>query len=338
MSLTEKILISVIVPSYNHEKYIKEAILSVFAQNYSPLEIILSDDCSKDNSYKVMQELANNYSGPHKIILNENKKNLGLTAHVDLLVSLSHGQLIVGAAGDDISLPDRVSKIYNAYVNSEYKARAIYSNFYYLTEQGKREGDFTINEDNISIVNLLKGKFYTHGAVSCYHRDVFEKFEPLANSVAEDNILGFRAMLLGGIKYIPDMLIYYRQHSNSVIGNYQTISKTHEEVQKTFTLKLTGYIHEDALLLKDYFYFCKAQNKEIDTFFVKLLLRRSKWKVQLLNMNRKKNAIKIVLISIWLIIVGLPLKNVVSIAKTLLRSKIKKGTVSYKILNLMRLR
>ena len=66
----------------------RASIEAAFAQTWSPLEILLSDDCSPDGTFAVMQEMAAAYSGPHRVILNRNPKNLGITAHVDRIMEL----------------------------------------------------------------------------------------------------------------------------------------------------------------------------------------------------------------------------------------------------------
>ena len=78
MTDSKRPLVTVALFSYNQEHYVGEAIASILAQDYSPLEIILSDDCSTDNTFMVMQQAAKIYSGPHKIVLNRNLINLNL--------------------------------------------------------------------------------------------------------------------------------------------------------------------------------------------------------------------------------------------------------------------
>ena len=55
--------------------------LVTFAQIYSPFEIILSDDCSPDGTFKIMQEMVEAYKGPHEFVLNRNEENLGIGGH-----------------------------------------------------------------------------------------------------------------------------------------------------------------------------------------------------------------------------------------------------------------
>ena len=70
--ISVKPLISYCLITYNQEKYIKEAVLSALSQTYHPLEIIISDDCSTDNTFDIVRETINNYLGGHNIILNLN--------------------------------------------------------------------------------------------------------------------------------------------------------------------------------------------------------------------------------------------------------------------------
>jgi glycosyltransferase involved in cell wall biosynthesis len=100
-------LVSFVLLAYNQQAYIREAVEGAFSQTYSPLEIILSDDCSKDETFEIMQEMAAAYSGPHRILLNRNSSNLGIGIHYNKVMELASGAIVELAAGDDISLPWR---------------------------------------------------------------------------------------------------------------------------------------------------------------------------------------------------------------------------------------
>jgi glycosyltransferase involved in cell wall biosynthesis len=95
--------------AFNQQSFARAAAEGALAQDYDgPLEIILSDDGSQDATYSVMQEAARAYSGPHHVRLNRNQLNLGLSAHVNRVLAMAQGELLVMADGDDISLPSRV--------------------------------------------------------------------------------------------------------------------------------------------------------------------------------------------------------------------------------------
>ncbi|MCK5536618.1 MAG: glycosyltransferase, partial [Bacteroidales bacterium] len=65
-TLDKKPLISFTLFAYNQEKYIQEAVEGALSQTYSPLEIVISDDCSTDRTFEIIKELTEDYSGPHK--------------------------------------------------------------------------------------------------------------------------------------------------------------------------------------------------------------------------------------------------------------------------------
>src|SRR4249919_1275211 len=94
-------LLTLVVASFNQEKYIEQAVRSALAQTYSPLEIIISDDCSRDRTFVIASEITSIYKGPHKIRLNRNLTNLGIGGHVNRIMELCHGQLVIASAGDD---------------------------------------------------------------------------------------------------------------------------------------------------------------------------------------------------------------------------------------------
>jgi glycosyltransferase involved in cell wall biosynthesis len=101
----ERPLVTFALFAYNQEKYIREAVEGAFSQTYSPLEIILSDDCSSDATFEIMQELARAYEGLHKVFLYKTSNNLGILEHFFARMSVANGQIFVCAAGDDISCP-----------------------------------------------------------------------------------------------------------------------------------------------------------------------------------------------------------------------------------------
>jgi glycosyltransferase involved in cell wall biosynthesis len=80
--------------AYNQEQFIAEAVQGALSQTYSPLEIILSDDCSPDRTFEIMQEMASKYNGPNRVIVRRNERNLGLIGHINLVMEIVQGELI----------------------------------------------------------------------------------------------------------------------------------------------------------------------------------------------------------------------------------------------------
>lgn len=219
MTKLEKPLITFIIVAYNQERFVREAVAGAFSQTYSPLEIILSDDCSQDRTFTIMEKMAAEYRGPHTIILNRNEKNLGIGAHLNRCMNLSHGELIVGSAGDDISMPERSAELYQAWVDSGKKAFSLDSRYEMINESGDSIKSPSLRNlpQEQPLLHFSKTLVnYVVGSTHAWNRKVFDVFGPLPNITSEDVLIPTRSMLLGKIISIDKVLVKYRAHSNNI--------------------------------------------------------------------------------------------------------------------------
>ncbi len=247
-SMSEKPLISFVLVTYKQEKYIRESMAGVLAQTYSPLEIIISDDCSPDRTFEIIQEMAAAYQGPHKLILNRNEKNLMICGNVNRAVALSHGELIVGGAGDDISLPHRCARIAEEWLKPGRRWHSICSNAEVIDESGVRQGAYqnweTYREIGSVDQILASGIVGISGCTHAFSRKTFEVFGPIdEQSLGEDDQIGFRSLILGGACWIPDRLVLYRRHSENSFNNASDFKK----VQKVRRQQLMEKYYRDTL-------------------------------------------------------------------------------------------
>jgi glycosyltransferase involved in cell wall biosynthesis len=216
----DKPLITFMVIAYNQERYIREAIEGALSQTYSPLEILLSDDCSSDRTFEIMQTTAAAYDGLHQIRLNRTERNLGLGGHIDHLMELVRGDIIVVAAGDDISMPERTERVWQAYVDSDGRAMSVYSSMRVIDEHGQEQE--IVRRPPHETADNIEAYLKAGGVCGCshaWHRRVFDVFGPmLPGTVYEDKVIPLRSVLLGEIRYIDEPLVLYRQHSQSITG------------------------------------------------------------------------------------------------------------------------
>lgn len=220
-------LITFYVIAFNQEKFIREAVQGALAQTWSPLEIILSDDCSNDQTFGIMQEIADSYRGPHKLILNRNPLNLGVGAHINRILELSSGDFIVASAGDDVSVPQRTDRVYKRWLQSERRAFLVYSNLIEMDEKGKtlRHRDFAEEapdplrqSEQWDLWDHICGRVPPyHGATFAYPRALLTGFGPLMEGVIfEDNVLNWRAEGLGCTVLCRQELVYHRNHPTQI--------------------------------------------------------------------------------------------------------------------------
>lgn len=218
--LTSRPLVTFTLFAYNQEKYIREALEGALAQTYQPLEIILSDDGSSDQTFEIMQEVVGAYDGPHHVRLNRNSNNLGLTKHVNRVLAMAKGEFIVMAAGDDISLPNRVAESVETLVRHP-EAMAVSFSDTRIDETGaKVDGNHATNEERtISLATFLatgpraQGKLGISGASRAFRRRVYEVFGALRpDCPAEDTPFLLRSLYLGNLIVKSRPGIFYRLH------------------------------------------------------------------------------------------------------------------------------
>lgn len=213
--------VSFAILCYNQERYIRAAVESALSQDFSPLEIVISDDASPDRTFDIVKEIVHNYRGPHQIVLNQNEQNLGIAGNVNKIWAISSGDFVVFQAGDDISKPHRTRKLVAEWESKERHPDLISSSAECIDADGAPTGDLlqqpvtAPSVDNI----VIRGIAYNiSGCVNAYARRVHATAGPLNNRVVyEDRAYTFRALLGGGISIVPEPLLLYRVHTGSVM-------------------------------------------------------------------------------------------------------------------------
>jgi glycosyltransferase involved in cell wall biosynthesis len=225
---TSRPLLTFALAALNQERFIREAVEAAFAQTYSPLEIILSDDCSEDRTFEIMCEMAKAYRGPHRIVLNRNPMRRSIGGHINRIMEVSQGELILAAAGDDISLPQRAQATYEAWESSGRKATSIHSKIFQIDEDGNSIDQIFKNECADGAARLVEQKVQPmqyvqtlepliFGCAHAFSRKLYNVFGNLPDEVIhEDNALGFRSVLAGQLLFINEPLVKYRIHGNNV--------------------------------------------------------------------------------------------------------------------------
>jgi len=217
--IEERPLVTFALFAYNQEELIADAMKAALMQDYSPLEIIVSDDCSTDDTWGVILSLADDYHGPHTLKIIRNTANLGIGPHVSKVGNEANGKLIVVAAGDDISTSNRVSVLVNAWCANGYPDGALHSAVLvrnmdgrtYISKGAGSKPEQTTMKYFVS--HHFKGLFF--GAAAAYTSSIFTRFPPIT-AAYEDVALTFRALLIGKVLYVDNVLVEYNFNESSV--------------------------------------------------------------------------------------------------------------------------
>ncbi len=230
--------------TYRQEPFIQQALRSVLAQTYTPLEIVVCDDASPDRTFELAREEADAYTGGHTVKLHRNASNLGI-GNFNRLMELATGDFIVIAHGDDLSVPERVARLVAAWRRTG--ASMVTSNALTIDAWGQPLGHTVPPGAHPSnaLLDIAAGGWNPTlwGAVLAWHRDVFDVFGPLdpeRSAVTTDWILPFRAAALRGIHYVDQPLVKIRQHPGQKQRRY--ITDTENPLANTESLSASHMI------------------------------------------------------------------------------------------------
>jgi glycosyltransferase involved in cell wall biosynthesis len=212
--MTESPLVSVVLGTYNGEAFLEEQLDSVLAQTWSQLEIIAIDDGSTDRTVAILREYAAR-DARIRIVINE--RNLGFVRNFEKGCSLARGTYIALCDQDDYWYPDKIEKMVAAigeypmvYCDSELADE-------HLQPLGRRISDLAHYQTFDDCRQLcVFSRMYGHATLIT--RDLFHKASPFREEVPHDGWLAYHGTLYGGVKYLPEVLVKYRQHAGNVFG------------------------------------------------------------------------------------------------------------------------
>ncbi len=225
--------------AYNQQDFVFEAAQSCLDQLGEPLEIILSDDCSNDDTFLILQKVASSYSGPHEVIVRQNSRNLGIADHYNTLIELAQGKLLITAAGDDISYPERAQTLYKAWQESGCTLDLIASHARCIELDGKATGK-TIKVDQLAnwkdAADWCTKRPYVVGATHAFTKRLWSEFGSIASDMPyEDQIVALRALCLGGAQTLERPLIDYRTGGVSAKTKSRSSADKLKHIEKRYS-------------------------------------------------------------------------------------------------------
>jgi teichuronic acid biosynthesis glycosyltransferase TuaG len=213
-NLYDEKLVSVIIPVYNSEKYIGKTIESALNQTYKNIQIILVDDCSIDETKKVI----NDYMIKYKNIIYHNQKyNAGAAVARNKALELAKGRYVSFLDSDDLWYPQKLEKQLN--LMKQKNAAICYTAIEIIDEddnliKGKREVI-----EKIDYKFLLKNTMIATSTVVVDRKLTGDFVMPLLRS-GQDYATWLQLMRKGTIAYgINEVLVKYRKGQNSLSSN-----------------------------------------------------------------------------------------------------------------------
>jgi glycosyltransferase involved in cell wall biosynthesis len=211
--------VSVLMPVYNAEPYLAQALESVLAQTFTDFEFLIVDDGSTDRSRETLARHARR--DPRIQLIS--RPNTGYTVALNELLALARGDLVARMDADDVALPHRFARQV-AYLREHADVVCVGTAVQFIDESGQplREGHPGMDHDAIQQRALAGDCVLNHPSVMMRRSAVLAvggyrpEFEP-----AEDLDLWLRLGEKGRLVNLPEILMQYRQHPRSFSEQYQ---------------------------------------------------------------------------------------------------------------------
>ncbi len=261
-------LISIIIPAYNHEKYLDYCLDSVIAQTYQNIELVIINDGSSDNSAEKIRHRISECKQRFTNFIFIDKENEGIVKTLKRACQEISGKFMAILASDDAFTPNAIETLYEFLSNHQDFALAVGNNYildsdneviywdqnqnpvtkkdeaHYRTfgeflQKNRSEINFH-SSDFGSYTSFLQGNYIPNGYL--FRSDLFlNKIGGFTEKAPlEDYFLHLQLSKHGKYKYIDQVLFYYRWHENNTVKN---IKYMHEITNRTLALEI-DYIKE----------------------------------------------------------------------------------------------
>jgi len=247
MNTTPKV--SVIVPNYNHQAFLKERIDTILQQTYQDFELIILDDCSTDDSVSIIESYRDNEHVTH-IVLNEH--NSGSTfLQWDKGISLAKGEYIWIAESDDAAHPQFLSTLVEQ-LEKHPEAVVAYAHSLLVNEKGETVNDkrHTRNDGAVIVYDskrftrwaMLSINELYNASMVVFRHSIYNKID---KSFQQYHLVGdwkfwMGVCLQGSVIEVCQMLNYFRVHSNKVTFKMAKAGTDWPEVASV----LRSFIHQ----------------------------------------------------------------------------------------------
>jgi len=207
--------VSIVLPVFNGDTYLKDALDSILAQTFADFEVVISDNASTDNTSEICQAYARK---DNRIRYFNNKKNLGAAKNYNNVFRLSSGEYFKWMAHDDVIEPEFLEKCVHV-LDRDPSIVLCSSRVKIINESGKVLGNFDISLNRVSsekpqdrFKDLILNDVWCMEVFGLIRSSVLKKTRLIDKYIASDRILRAELGLLGRFHEIPEYLSLSRDH------------------------------------------------------------------------------------------------------------------------------
>lgn len=247
-------LVSVLIPSYNHSKYIVSALESVASETYPNIDLVILDDGSTDDSYQIARSWLSTNSSKFSSSSLSCQVNSGIATTLNRLICMAKGKYVAFLASDDILLPGGIRTRVNR-LESDSKLLAVFGDCISIDEHGEIIHESTLVDrymaDKVSLGHSetikaeLIWRWSIPGPVLMVRRNTFFDSDGIGlypdGLSVEDRYFYLNALSKDGLAFVDSLVSGYRLHSSqSIITIGDRISLDIAKIELSFINKFSG--------------------------------------------------------------------------------------------------
>ncbi len=207
--------VSVALCTYNGEAHLREQLESLLAQDHLDIELVAADDASTDGTWQILEAYAPRFAAARLI---RNSRNLGLRANFEQAFRACSGEWIAPCDQDDVWLPQKLNRLL---AEAEAGPVLIYCDSALIDAHGRPSGGKVSDRYHMAsgtdplafaLMNCVSGH------ASIFRRSLLERALPIPEGANYDWWLAFVAAQSGGIAYVDEPLVRFRQHEANASG------------------------------------------------------------------------------------------------------------------------
>ena len=231
--MNDQPLVTIIIPAYNHEAFVEQALESVLHQTYKNIELIVIDDGSTDRTAERIGEVVRSAGAGKVTFLTQ--ENHGLPRTLNRGLQLARGQYVAFLASDDAYLPTRIEEGVRALEGADVSVPASYSDGYIVNERGQKvdlfSSRYAVPVGQNQRKELMIGNWIPALSV-LFRRSALLECGPFdeRGAIEDYDMLLRMAARCGNMVYVPTPLFLYRRHLSNLSSDGERMGEQLEVI------------------------------------------------------------------------------------------------------------
>jgi glycosyltransferase involved in cell wall biosynthesis len=256
-------LVSIIVPLYNHARYVEATLESFRTEGYPALEVVIIDDGSTDDSFEIARDWLKAHPDAFKNVVLQRQENQGITKTLNRLVSLSHGAFITMVASDDLLLPGGIQARLEA-LQARPDWLSVFGDATVIDDVGKTTRQSALKYINKANIQALEQDHFRSeemilrwavpGPVLLSRREVYDPVRGVGHydesMVIEDRSLYLRLLARSALGFVSRSVAAYRIHPRNTIRSMAIRRAVYDAVYRSEVGTLERFSGTERVALK----------------------------------------------------------------------------------------